>query len=205
MSPHADSPYRTLFSDLLFIYLLSGVYLVALVQNARDIKAQRIREHSHRQPTIQRTFSNHILTMKLTSTIVSLAALFSVAFADNWIHDPRFTAHIPKHCGVYAVGGWNSPQCGSCWRLTYKGKSIYVTAIDTIFDGFQLSLGGMNALTNGKARVLDRVDAKATQVDCVALRALSLSEYRQKVLIFELKIHLNHDDYRRWYSTMLGY
>ncbi|KAH8995775.1 immunomodulatory protein [Lactarius hatsudake] len=132
--------------------------------------------------------------MKLTSTIVSLAALFTVAFADtvryNTFYDNASTSlnnvacsngenglitkgfttlgslpTFPNVGGVYAVKGWNSPECGSCWRLTYKGKSIYVTAIDTIFDGFDISLGGMNTLTNGKARVLDQVDALATQVD----------------------------------------
>jgi len=26
--------------------------------------------------------------------------------------------------GAQAVTGWNSPNCGSCWALTYKGKTI---------------------------------------------------------------------------------
>ncbi|KAH8985917.1 Cerato-platanin-domain-containing protein [Lactarius hatsudake] len=191
MPPQADSLYRI---DIRVLYLVLGSYLAAFVQNARDIKGQRRREHSHHQPTSQRTFSNHFLTMKLTSTIVSLAALFTVAFADtvryNTFYDNASTSlnnvacsngenglitkgfttlgslpTFPNVGGVYAVKGWNSPECGSCWRLTYKGKSIYVTAIDTIFDGFDISLGGMNTLTNGKARVLDQVDALATQVD----------------------------------------
>ena len=132
--------------------------------------------------------------MKLTSTIISLAALFAVASADkvryNTFYDnpslslnnvacsngpnglvtrgyPTFGSlpTFPNIGGVYAVKGWNSPLCGSCWRLTYKGKSIYVTAIDTIFEGFDLSLGAMNSLTNGKAQELDLVNAQATQVD----------------------------------------
>jgi hypothetical protein len=38
------------------------------------------REHSHQQPISPRKFSHHILTMKLASTVISLAALFSVAY-----------------------------------------------------------------------------------------------------------------------------
>ncbi|KAI9437786.1 Cerato-platanin [Lactarius psammicola] len=132
--------------------------------------------------------------MKLTSAIVSLAALFSVASADNvryntFYDNPDLSLNnvacsngenglvtrgyptfgslptFPNIGGVYAVKGWNSPQCGSCWRLTYKGKSIYVTAIDTIFDGFSISLEAMNTLTNGKAQELDLINARSTPVD----------------------------------------
>jgi hypothetical protein len=74
---------------------------------------------------------------------------------------------LPPHPavgGVFAVKGWNSPECGSCWKLTYKGKSIYVTAIDTISDGFDISLKAMNLLTNNQAQKLDSIDAQATQV-----------------------------------------
>ncbi|KAI9452946.1 immunomodulatory protein [Lactarius psammicola] len=132
--------------------------------------------------------------MRLTFTLISLATLLSVASADtvryNTFYDNPSTSlnsvacsngdnglitkgyttfgslpSFPAIGGVSAVKGWNSPQCGSCWKLTYNGKSIYVTAIDTIFDGFSISLGAMNELTNGRARELDVVDAKATQVD----------------------------------------
>ncbi|KAI9437789.1 Cerato-platanin [Lactarius psammicola] len=132
--------------------------------------------------------------MKLTSAILSLAALFSVASADNvrynrFYDNPDMSLNnvacsnganglvtrgyptfgslptFPHIGGVYAVKGWNSPQCGSCWRLTYKGKSIHVTAVDTISDGFALSLKSMNILTNGKAQELDLINAHATPVD----------------------------------------
>jgi len=56
--------------------------------------------------------------MKITSAVISLAALFSVA--------------------------WNSPLCGSCSELTHGGNSIYVTAIDTVGDGFDISLEAVN-------------------------------------------------------------
>ena len=132
--------------------------------------------------------------MKFTSTIISLAALFSVASADvvrfNTFYDNASTSlnnvacsngdnglvtkgfptfgslpSFPSIGGVSAVKGWNSPECGSCWQLTYSGNTIYVTAVDTISDGFDISLAGMNLLTNGQAQQLDTVNAQATQVD----------------------------------------
>jgi len=131
--------------------------------------------------------------MKLTSTLISLAALFSVASADtvryNTFYDNASTSmnnvacsngdnglvtkfptfgslpSFPAVGGVSAVKGWNSPECGSCWELTYEGNTIYVTAIDTLFEGFSISLGAMNILTNGEAQHLDVIDAEATQVD----------------------------------------
>ena len=57
---------------------------------------------------------------------------------------------FPNAGGVYAVGAWNSPECGSCWQLTYPGtgNSIYVTAIDTVYSGFDISHQQMNMLIN---------------------------------------------------------
>ncbi|KAI9441944.1 immunomodulatory protein [Lactarius psammicola] len=132
--------------------------------------------------------------MKLTSIVISLAALFSVASADkvryNTFYDnPRtslnnvacsnganglvtkgFTTFgslpiFPDIGGASAVKGWNSTQCGSCWKLTYKGIWLHIIAIDTISDGFSISLDSMNFLTNGKAKQLDVIDVEATQVD----------------------------------------
>ncbi|KAN0137831.1 Cerato-platanin [Lactarius tabidus] len=129
--------------------------------------------------------------MKFTS-IISLAALFSVASADvvryNTFYDDPTTSMNDVACsngdnglvakfptfgslptfpavgGVFAVKGWNSPECGSCWKLTYGSKFIYVTAIDTIHDGFDISLKAMNLLTNNQAQALDSIDVQATQV-----------------------------------------
>jgi hypothetical protein len=136
--------------------------------------------------------------MKLTSTIISLAALFSVAVADtqpvrfndfydngstslnnvacsngaNGLVTKGFTTFgslpsFPNIGGVYAVGAWNSPDCGSCWELTYGGNIIYVTAIDTVGSGFDLSKQAVNTLTNGLANSpqFSFVDAQSTQVD----------------------------------------
>jgi hypothetical protein len=150
------------------------------------------------QPINQPIFSHHIFTMKLTSTFISLAALFSVASADiepvrfNDFYDcgatslndvacsngpnglvtkgfPTFGSlpSFPNIGGVYAVGAWNSPECGSCWELTYGGNTIYLTAIDTVGSGFDLSREAVNTLTNGLANSsqFSFVDAYSTQVD----------------------------------------
>ena len=143
-------------------------------------------------PTHQPT--HHVLLMKLTSAIISVAALFSVASADNvrfntFYDNPQtslnnvacsngrnglvtkgFTTFnslpsFPNIGAAKAVGAWNSTLCGSCWELTFGGNSIYVTAIDTVGDGFDISLEAMNTLTNGRAQQLDVVNALATQVD----------------------------------------
>ncbi|CAM1500818.1 Fc.00g099800.m01.CDS01 [Cosmosporella sp. VM-42] len=73
---------------------------------------------------------------------------------------PKF----PYIGGAQVIGGWNSDQCGTCWKLTYKGKSINVLAIDHAAAGFNIALDAMNKLTNGQAVKLGRVDATATKV-----------------------------------------
>ncbi|KAK1842069.1 cerato-platanin [Colletotrichum chrysophilum] len=73
-------------------------------------------------------------------------------------------ARFPYIGGSDAIAGWNSPNCGTCWQLTYNGKSINVLAVDHAGSGFNLALGAMNDLTNGQANQLGRIDAQATQV-----------------------------------------
>ena len=132
--------------------------------------------------------------MKFTSAIITLAALFSLAAADtqivryNTFYDNPATSMnnvacsnganglvgkfptfgslptFPNVGGVYAVGAWNSPECGSCWELTYGGNTIYVTAIDTVYSGFDLSLAAMNKLTNGQGQQFSSINVQSTQV-----------------------------------------
>ena len=185
-----------LHTDPPIFLLVSRDYLAALAQDLVDssnIKAPRRRSILITNSSVKHTFSNHILTMKFTSTIVSLAALFAVASADtvrfNTFYDNPGTSlnnvacsngknglvtkgfttfgslpSFPSVGGVFAVKGWNSTECGSCWKLTYGSESIYVTAIDTISDGFDISLKAMNILTNNQAQKLNSIDAQATQV-----------------------------------------
>jgi hypothetical protein len=131
--------------------------------------------------------------MKFTATILSLATLVSVASADtvryNSFYDNPSTSLNDVACsngfnglvtlgfntfgelptfpfvgGAFAVSGWESPECGSCWELSYDGESIYVTAIDAVQDGFDLSFEAMFVLTGGNIVALDSIDAIATQV-----------------------------------------
>ncbi|KAI1379141.1 Cerato-platanin [Hypoxylon crocopeplum] len=67
-----------------------------------------------------------------------------------------------------AIAGWNSPSCGTCWELSYSGKTINVLAIDHAGSGFNIALDAMNALTNGQAVALGRVEATSRQVDLSA-------------------------------------
>lgn len=64
-----------------------------------------------------------------------------------------------------AIPGWNSPNCGTCFAVTYNGVTVNVLAIDHAGDGINMSLEAMNALTNGQATFLGTVDATVTEVD----------------------------------------
>ncbi|KAJ8518237.1 hypothetical protein ONZ45_g4677 [Pleurotus djamor] len=66
--------------------------------------------------------------------------------------------------GAAAVSGWGSDQCGTCWSLTYNGKTINVLAVDHTDNGFNIALDAMNVLTDNQAVFLGRVDAVATKV-----------------------------------------
>lgn len=82
-------------------------------------------------------------------------------------YDWKTQGNIPKFPyigGSQAVGSWNSPSCGTCWKLTYNGKSIYVVAIDYADAGFSISPTAMNALPGRQAVKLGRVDATSSQV-----------------------------------------
>ena len=66
--------------------------------------------------------------------------------------------------GYQGVSGWNSPQCGTCYGVTYNGRTIYVLAIDFVGQGFNIAKAAMNDLTNGQAEKLGRINAAYTQV-----------------------------------------
>ncbi|KAH9033993.1 immunomodulatory protein [Lactarius deliciosus] len=99
-------------------------------------------------------------------------SLSTVACSDgaNGLLTKNFTTFgslpsFPNIGAAQAVGGWNSPACGSCWTISFGGKSINVIAVDHAGDGFNLSLEAMNTLTNGHAQELGVINAQATQVD----------------------------------------
>ncbi|KAL6308679.1 Cerato-platanin [Sparassis latifolia] len=73
--------------------------------------------------------------------------------------------NFPNIGGSFAVTGWNSTGCGTCWNVTYDDTTVTVVAIDTAEDGFNLSEEAMNTLTDNQAVALGSVTATAVQVD----------------------------------------
>ncbi|KAH9887581.1 Cerato-platanin [Cubamyces lactineus] len=67
------------------------------------------------------------------------------------------------------VGGvagvtWNSTECGSCWKLSYKGNNINVIAIDYAAQGFNIGKGAMKALAGDAGVAAGSVDAQSIQL-----------------------------------------
>ncbi|KAL1996678.1 hypothetical protein VTN49DRAFT_7543 [Thermomyces lanuginosus] len=77
--------------------------------------------------------------------------------------------NFPLVGGAPTIEGWNSPNCGACYRLTYKDTSINVIGVDVARGGFVLSKAAMDQLTNGLAEQLGHVTATfepAAPADC---------------------------------------
>ncbi|CAI7623353.1 unnamed protein product [Penicillium pancosmium] len=82
---------------------------------------------------------------------------------------------FPRIGGAPTIAGWNSPNCGNCYSLHYKGgkvdKTIKVIAIDAAPGGFNIGKQAMNLLTNNQAEALGRVTATYTLLaDNLSLR-----------------------------------
>ena len=82
--------------------------------------------------------------------------------------------HFPLIGGGPAVQGFNSPNCGTCWKLTFVNAqqvptSINVLIIDVATPNYNIALEAMNDLTGGQAESLGRVPVTAVQTqasDC---------------------------------------
>ena len=85
----------------------------------------------------------------------------------NWQTQGQIT-NFPLVGGSDSIPGWNSPDCGTCWQLSYDGQSVNILAIDSAAQGFNIGEQAMNALTNGQAEMLGRVEADVQQVDVSA-------------------------------------
>ncbi|KAL7267820.1 hypothetical protein RUND412_009576 [Rhizina undulata] len=72
---------------------------------------------------------------------------------------------FPNIGAAFTIPGLNSPNCGTCYQITYEGQSSYVTAVDHASDGFVLSQEALSTLTNGLTDQLGRVTADYIQVD----------------------------------------
>jgi hypothetical protein len=73
---------------------------------------------------------------------------------------------FPLIGGGQAVAGFNSPNCGTCWSLTYAptGNTINVLVIDHTQSGFNVAQAAMDRLTNNQAVQLGRVNVTSKQV-----------------------------------------
>ena len=76
---------------------------------------------------------------------------------------------FPYIGGAPSITGYNSPACGSCYRLLYTASDgnknvITYLAID-VADDYNLSLTAMNNLTFGQAKHLGTVNAVVTDLD----------------------------------------
>lgn len=104
-------------------------------------------------------------------------SLSSVACSDgaNGLETRGYTTfgslpHFPHIGGASAVAGWNSPNCGTCWELTYinasgTAKTIDIIAVDHSTVGFTVAEAAMNELTGGQAVALGRVNVTSKQVN----------------------------------------
>ncbi|KAF5345926.1 hypothetical protein D9758_011421 [Tetrapyrgos nigripes] len=80
---------------------------------------------------------------------------------------------IPQfpHIGASAdVEGFNSANCGACYKLSYTNangetKSIHMLAIDHAGTGFNVAQAAMDELTGGQAVALGRVDVTSKKVN----------------------------------------
>ncbi|ESZ90421.1 epl1 protein [Sclerotinia borealis F-4128] len=72
--------------------------------------------------------------------------------------------NFPNIGGASTIAGWNDANCGSCYRLSYAGRSINVLAIDHAGSGFNIGQRALDTLTGGQAVALGRIDASYVQV-----------------------------------------
>ena len=77
---------------------------------------------------------------------------------------------FPYIGGADVVTGWDSPNCGTCYGVTYyspeteTNTTIPILIVDTAVDGFVVSEEAMNALTGGLAVELGRVQVTVVEV-----------------------------------------
>ena len=74
----------------------------------------------------------------------------------------------PNIAGSHVVSGYGSPGCGTCWQITYEGRSVNVLAVDTYAPGWNLALPTMQNLLGSNSTNLPEVQATVVQVDASA-------------------------------------
>ncbi|TCD60863.1 hypothetical protein EIP91_009396 [Steccherinum ochraceum] len=95
----------------------------------------------------------------------------SCSNGDNGLVTKGFTdlQSLPMYPYVGGVHGieWNSPLCGTCWALTYNGKTLVIQGIDASpGQGFNIAKKAMDDLTNGEGTQAGSVQVTYSQVDC---------------------------------------
>ena len=63
------------------------------------------------------------------------------------------------------IEGWDSRNCGACYKLSYDGRMVYVTAVDHSANGFVLSGEAMRALTGGVGLAIGVIKATYAEAD----------------------------------------
>lgn len=137
-------------------------------------------------PTLKRQSQSQSAGETLQTTLsydpkydVATTSLNTVACSDgvNGLERQGYTTFgsvpgFPNIGGSPTIPGWNSPKCGQCYELQYQPtgaggvvKSIYVTAVDAAPGGFNIGLKAMNALTDGLAQQLGRVDVTYSEAN----------------------------------------
>ena len=71
---------------------------------------------------------------------------------------------FPNVGGVYAIGGWNSSSCGTCYAVTYNGVTVNILGVDRSTTGFTVSKEAMDTLTGGNAVEFGRIDVSFVDV-----------------------------------------
>lgn len=167
--------------------------------------------------------------MKLANVFASFAVLASVSYAQftasyetaydnpqrslstvacsdgaNGLLTRNFTTlgslpSYPNVGGVPAVTGWNSPDCGTCWTVTYTNaqgiaKSINLLAIDSA-SNFNMASAAMNSLTDDQATSLGRVPVtaiSAPQSSCGLPRFVGSNSWQHLTDIHFTLVHEEH-------------
>ncbi|EEA20070.1 hypothetical protein TMatcc_000043 [Talaromyces marneffei ATCC 18224] len=63
------------------------------------------------------------------------------------------------------ISGWNSPNCGACYNITYNSVSLYVMGVDSSTSAFVVSQATLDRLTGGQAVALGQITAYCDVVD----------------------------------------
>lgn len=63
------------------------------------------------------------------------------------------------------ISGWNSPNCGACYNITYNDAHVYLMGVDSATTGFVVSQVALDWLTGNQAVSLGQISASYAAVD----------------------------------------